>query len=285
MMAIMLSSQADGIRDPIMTDRLNDISDKTRTQTDMASDVKSDEIDFGFQSVPRDQKESLVKNVFNSVAKNYDIMNDLMSMGVHRLWKDALMDWLAPQPNQTLMDLAGGTGDVALRFLKRGGGNVHIVDINEEMLQAGKARAVMRPYQDRLSWIVGNAESLPLETASVDRATIAFGLRNVTNRDVALSEIYRVLKPGGRFCCLEFSSVDNPLLSKIYDEWSFKILPKMGELVAKDRDSYQYLVESIRQFPDQYEFADMMVTAGFAQVRYRNLSGGIAAIHSGWKLD
>lgn len=285
MMAIMLSSQADGIRDPIMTDRLNDISDKTHAQTDMASDVKSDEIDFGFQSVPRDQKESLVKNVFNSVAKNYDIMNDLMSMGVHRLWKDALMDWLAPQPNQTLMDLAGGTGDVALRFLKRGGGNVHIVDINEEMLQAGKARAVMRPYQDRLSWIVGNAESLPLETASVDRATIAFGLRNVTNRDVALSEIYRVLKPGGRFCCLEFSSVDNPLLSKIYDEWSFKILPKMGELVAKDRDSYQYLVESIRQFPDQYELADMMVTAGFAQVRYRNLSGGIAAIHSGWKLD
>lgn len=281
----MVSSQADGIRDPIMTDRLNDISDKTRAQTDMASDVKSDEIDFGFQSVPRDQKESLVKNVFNSVAKNYDIMNDLMSMGVHRLWKDALMDWLAPQPNQTLMDLAGGTGDVALRFLKRGGGNVHIVDINEEMLQAGKARAVMRPYQDRLSWIVGNAESLPLETASVDRATIAFGLRNVTNRDVALSEIYRVLKPGGRFCCLEFSSVDNPLLSKIYDEWSFKILPKMGELVAKDRDSYQYLVESIRQFPDQYELADMMVTAGFAQVRYRNLSGGIAAIHSGWKLD
>ena len=268
-----------------MTDRLNDISDKTRAQTDMASDVKSDEIDFGFQSVPRDQKESLVKNVFNSVAKNYDIMNDLMSMGVHRLWKDALMDWLAPQPNQTLMDLAGGTGDVALRFLKRGGGNVHIIDINEEMLQAGKARAVMRPYQDRLSWIVGNAESLPLETASVDRATIAFGLRNVTNRDVALSEIYRVLKPGGRFCCLEFSSVDNPLLSKIYDEWSFKILPKMGELVAKDRDSYQYLVESIRQFPDQYELADMMVTAGFAQVRYRNLSGGIAAIHSGWKLD
>ena len=285
MMAIMLSSQADGIREPIMTDRLNDISDKTRAQTDMASDVKSDEIDFGFQSVPRDQKESLVKNVFNSVAKNYDIMNDLMSMGVHRLWKDALMDWLAPQPNQTLMDLAGGTGDVALRFLKRGGGNVHIVDINEEMLQAGKARAVMRPYQDRLSWIVGNAESLPLETASVDRATIAFGLRNVTNRNVALSEIYRVLKPGGRFCCLEFSSVDNPLLSKIYDEWSFKILPKMGELVAKDRDSYQYLVESIRQFPDQYELADMMVTAGFAQVRYRNLSGGIAAIHSGWKLD
>ena len=244
-----------------------------------------DEIDFGFQSVPRAEKESRVKQVFDSVAKNYDVMNDVMSMGVHRLWKDALMDWLAPRPHQVLMDLAGGTGDVALRFLKRGGGTVKIVDINEEMLLAGQARSVMRSYQDRLDWIVGNAEALPLADNSVDRATIAFGLRNVTNRDKALSEIHRVLKPGGRFCCLEFSSVENPILSKIYDEWSFKIMPQMGQLIAKDRDSYQYLVESIRKFPDQYELADMMVTAGFAQVRYRNLSGGIAAIHSGWKLD
>ena len=247
--------------------------------------INSDEIDFGFQSIPRAEKEARVKDVFNSVAKNYDIMNDLMSMGVHRLWKDALMDWLAPQPDQTLMDLAGGTGDVALRFLKRGGGAVKIIDINEEMLQAGKARKIMRAYDDRLDWIVGNAEALPLADHSVDRATIAFGLRNVTNRDVALAEIYRVLKPGGRFCCLEFSSVENPVLSKIYDQWSFKLLPQMGQLIAKDRDSYQYLVESIRKFPDQYALADMMVTAGFAQVRYRNLSGGIAAIHSGWKLD
>lgn len=244
-----------------------------------------DEIDFGFQSVPRAEKESRVKQVFNSVAKNYDVMNDVMSMGVHRLWKDALMDWLAPRPHHILMDLAGGTGDVALRFLKRGGGSVKIVDINEEMLLAGQARSVMRSYQDRLDWIVGNAEALPLADNSVDRATIAFGLRNVTNRDKALSEIYRVLKPGGRFCCLEFSTVENPILAKIYDEWSFKIMPQMGQLIAKDRDSYQYLVESIRKFPDQYELADMMVTAGFAQVRYRNLSGGIAAIHSGWKLD
>ena len=244
-----------------------------------------DEIDFGFQSVPRAEKESRVKQVFDSVAKNYDVMNDVMSMGVHRLWKDALMDWLAPRPHQVLMDLAGGTGDVALRFLKRGGGSVKIVDINEEMLLAGQARSVMRSYQDRLDWIVGNAEALPLADNSVDRATIAFGLRNVTNRDKALSEIHRVLKPGGRFCCLEFSSVENPILSKIYDEWSFKIMPQMGQLIAKDRESYQYLVESIRKFPDQYELADMMVTAGFAQVRYRNLSGGIAAIHSGWKLD
>ena len=244
-----------------------------------------DEIDFGFQSVPRAEKESRVKQVFNSVAKNYDVMNDVMSMGVHRLWKDALMDWLAPRPHHILMDLAGGTGDVALRFLKRGGGSVKIVDINEEMLLAGQARSVMRSYQDRLDWIVGNAEALPLADNSVDRATIAFGLRNVTNRHKALSEIYRVLKPGGRFCCLEFSTVENPILAKIYDEWSFKITPQMGQLIAKDRDSYQYLVESIRKFPDQYELADMMVTAGFAQVRYRNLSGGIAAIHSGWKLD
>lgn len=263
-----------------MTDHQPDTNNQTAPEAGC-----SDEIDFGFQSVPRAQKESLVKEVFDSVAKNYDVMNDLMSMGVHRLWKDALMDWLSPQPHQTLLDLAGGTGDVALRFLKRGGGDVKIVDINEEMLLAGQARSVMRPYAERLSWIVGNAEALPLADKSVDRATIAFGLRNVTNRDVALQEIHRVLKPGGRFCCLEFSSVTNPALAKIYDEWSFKILPRMGALVANDKESYQYLVESIRQFPDQYELADMMTSAGFAQVRYRNLSGGIAAIHSGWKLD
>ena len=242
-------------------------------------------IDFGFQSIPRDEKESRVKGVFSSVASNYDIMNDLMSFGIHRLWKDALMDWLAPQSHQQLVDLAGGTGDVALRFLKRGGGSVKIVDINQDMLRAGQGRSVMRPYAGQLEWIVGNAESLPLEDASADRVTIAFGLRNVTDRAKALRDIHRVLKPGGRFCCLEFSSVENPLLARLYDEWSFKILPQMGQIVAKDRESYQYLVESIRQFPDQYQLADMMSDAGFAQVRFRNLSGGIAAIHSGWKLD
>ena len=255
-----------------------------QTQAGMTEQI-DDQIDFGFQTIARDQKEAKVKEVFDSVAKNYDIMNDVMSLGVHRLWKDALMDWLAPQKEQSLLDLAGGTGDVALRFLKRGGGSVKIVDINEEMLQAGRARSVMRPYADRLDWIVGNAEHLPLQDHSVDRATIAFGLRNVTNRDVALGEIYRVLKPGGRFCCLEFSTVENPLLAKLYDRWSFGLLPEMGQLIAKDRASYQYLVESIRKFPDQYQLSDMMVQAGFAQVRYRNLSGGIAAIHSGWKLD
>ena len=259
------------------------------TDADLLKQEKDDSadqtIDFGFQTIARDQKEAKVKEVFDSVAKNYDIMNDVMSLGVHRLWKDALMDWLAPQAGQSLLDLAGGTGDVALRFLKRGGSSVKIVDINEEMLQAGRARAVMRPFADQLDWIVGNAEQLPLPDNSLDRATIAFGLRNVTNRDVALAEIHRVLKPGGRFCCLEFSTVENPLLSKIYDRWSFSLLPEMGQLIAKDRASYQYLVESIRKFPDQYQLSDMMVEAGFHQVRYRNLSGGIAAIHSGWKLD
>ena len=242
-------------------------------------------IDFGFQSVPRAEKESRVKDVFSSVAKNYDIMNDLMSLGIHRLWKDALMDWLSPQPHQTLLDVAGGTGDIALRFLRRGGGSVKILDINEDMLLAGQARSVMKSYQSQLDWIVGNAESLPLEDKIVDRVTIAFGLRNVTDRQAALREFYRVLKPGGRFCCLEFSKVDNQLLSKIYDEWSFKVMPQLGQIVAKDKESYQYLVESIRQFPDQFTLSDMMTEAGFGQVRYRNLSSGIAAIHSGWKLD
>lgn len=252
-------------------------------QTDVTP--QDDMIDFGFQSVPRLEKEARVKDVFSSVAKNYDIMNDLMSLGVHRLWKDALMDWLSPQPHQHLLDVAGGTGDIALRFLRRGGGQVTILDINEDMLTAGQARAVMKSYQTKLEWIVGNAEQLPFENASFDRVTIAFGLRNVTDRQAALREFYRVLKPGGRFCCLEFSKVDNGFLSKIYDEWSFKVMPQLGQIVAKDKDSYQYLVESIRQFPDQFTLSDMMTDAGFGQVRYRNLSGGIAAIHSGWKLD
>lgn len=257
--------------------------DKDRLDNDVPE--KDDLIDFGFQSVPRLEKESRVKDVFSSVAKNYDIMNDLMSLGVHRLWKDALMDWLSPQPHQHLLDVAGGTGDIALRFLRRGGGQVTILDINEDMLNAGQARPVMKPHKSKLEWIVGNAEKLPLAEASFDRVTIAFGLRNVTDRQAALREFFRVLKPGGRFCCLEFSKVDNGFLSKIYDEWSFKVMPQLGQIVAKDKDSYQYLVESIRQFPDQFTLSDMMTEAGFAQVRYRNLSGGIAAIHSGWKLD
>ena len=242
-------------------------------------------IDFGFQEVARADKQDRVRAVFDSVAPSYDLMNDVMSLGVHRLWKEALMDWLAPQPGQKLVDLAGGTGDIALRFLRRGGGEVLVVDINEQMLQAGRKRRDLRRHADRISWQVGNAEKLAVETASADRVTIAFGLRNVTDRQAALGEAWRILKPGGRFCCLEFSHVSNAMLARLYDRWSFGILPRLGGVIARDRAAYQYLVESIRRFPSQAELAGMLAEAGFAQVRVRPLSGGIAAIHSGWKLD
>ena len=242
-------------------------------------------IDFGFRDVPVDEKQDLVKAVFGSVAGSYDVMNDLMSLGIHRLWKDTLIDWMAPRPGQSLIDLAGGTGDVALRFLKAGGGSVKIIDINTDMLAAGQKRDDLKHYADQLEWIEGNAESLPAEDASVDRVTIAFGLRNVTDRMAALKDCLRVLKPGGRFCCLEFSHVENALFSHIYDGWSFGVLPQIGGMVAGDKPAYQYLVESIRKFPTQDALAEMMQEAGFAQIRYKNLTGGIAAIHSGWKLD
>lgn len=255
--------------------------DKVSQNTDSRDEL----IDFGFTQVPVDQKQDLVKGVFESVAGSYDIMNDLMSLGIHRLWKDTLIEWLAPRPGQTLVDLAGGTGDVALRFLKAGGESVQIIDINTDMLAAGQKRDDLKAYTDRLTWTEGNAEALPLETSTVDRVTIAFGLRNVTDRMAALKECLRVLKPGGRFCCLEFSHVENPLFARIYDGWSFGMLPQIGGIVAGDKTAYQYLVESIRKFPKQDALAEMMQEAGFAQVKYRNLTGGIAAIHSGWKLD
>ena len=242
-------------------------------------------IDFGFRDVPVNEKQDMVKAVFGSVAGSYDIMNDLMSLGIHRLWKDALIEWMAPRPGQSLIDLAGGTGDVALRFLKAGGDSVKIIDINTDMLAAGQKRDDLKHYGDRLEWIEGNAESLPVEDASVDRVTIAFGLRNVTDRMAALKDCLRVLKPGGRFCCSEFSHVENALFSRLYDGWSFGVLPQIGGVVAGDKPAYQYLVESIRKFPTQDALVDMMQDAGFAQVRYKNLTGGIAAIHSGWKLD
>ena len=242
-------------------------------------------IDFGFRDVPVDEKQDLVKAVFGSVAGSYDVMNDLMSLGIHRLWKDTLIDWMAPRPGQSLIELAGGTGDVALRFLNAGGGSVKIIDINTDMLAAGQKRDDLKHYADQLEWIEGNAESLPAEDASVDRVTIAFGLRNVTDRMAALKDCLRVLKPGGRFCCLEFSHVENALFSHIYDGWSFGVLPQIGGMVAGDKPAYQYLVESIRKFPTQDALAQMMQEAGFAQIRYKNLTGGIAAIHSGWKLD
>ncbi len=243
------------------------------------------QVDFGYRTVALSQKQKLVNGVFDSVASSYDIMNDLMSIGVHRLWKEALLDWMAPRPNQILADLAGGTGDVSLKFLQRGGLFAHVIDINEQMLAVGQTRRVMNKYQDRLNWLAGDAQAIPLADKSVDRVTIAFGLRNVPDRMRALNQIVRILKPGGRFCCLEFSHVKNPLLSDIYDKWSFNVLPKLGQLVVGDSRSYQYLVESIRQFPSQAELCTMMADTGMGQIKVRNLSGGIAAIHSGWKLD
>ena len=252
---------------------------------DRQNTESSETIDFGFKTVNRADKEGLVRGVFDSVASRYDVMNDLMSGGVHRLWKAALIDWMAPQPHQHLIDLAGGTGDISLQFLRAGGGQATITDINEQMLQAGRKRRDLAKLGDRIEWCVANAESLPFDTASADFVTIAFGLRNVTDRQAAIGEAYRVLKPGGRFLCLEFSQVKSDILRRAYDAWSFNALPVMGQLVAGDAGSYRYLAESIRTFPTPEVLADMFAVAGFAQIRVRSLSAGIACIHSGWKLD
>ncbi|WP_193184730.1 bifunctional demethylmenaquinone methyltransferase/2-methoxy-6-polyprenyl-1,4-benzoquinol methylase UbiE [Nisaea sediminum] len=238
---------------------------------------------FGFRDVPVGEKAGMVRQVFDSVAGRYDLMNDLMSLGIHRLWKDALMDWIAPRPDLALLDVAGGTGDIAFRYRARGGGPVTVCDINEAMLTVGRERAAERGI-DGLTWIVGNAEMLPVENSSVDLYTIAFGLRNVTDIDAALREAKRVLKPGGRFLCLEFSRLAIPALDPVYDFYSFKVLPEIGARVADDREAYQYLAESIRKFPDQESFVERIGAAGLGRIRYRNLSGGIAAIHSAWKL-
>ncbi|PWE48939.1 MULTISPECIES: bifunctional demethylmenaquinone methyltransferase/2-methoxy-6-polyprenyl-1,4-benzoquinol methylase UbiE [Thioclava] len=240
---------------------------------------------FGFQTVDEDAKAGMVHGVFSRVASKYDIMNDLMSMGIHRVWKDAMMDWLAPRPGQKLLDVAGGTGDVSFRFLKRAGsGHATVCDMTESMLVEGRKRAEAESMADSLDWVVGDAMALPFADNSFDVYTISFGIRNVTRIADALSEAYRVLKPGGRIMVLEFSQIPNELMQKAYDLYSFNVIPKMGEIVANDRDSYQYLVESIRKFPSQETFAQMIREAGFDNVSYRNLSMGIAALHSGWKL-
>jgi len=241
---------------------------------------------FGFSTVRAEDKAGMVRDVFDSVASKYDLMNDLMSMGVHRLWKNAMLDWLNPRPGTTLLDVGGGTGDIAFRFLDRvgGDGKVIVCDINKEMLSVGRDRSIDQGRLEGLNWVCGNAEQLPVPDSSVDMFTIAFCIRNVTHVDAALREARRVLKPGGRFMCLEFSQVVLPLLDKAYDVYSFKVLPWMGDVVANDAASYQYLAESIRRFPPQEEFAAMMREAGLDQVSYRNLSGGIAAIHSGWRI-
>ena len=250
-----------------------------------AQDGNQDSIDFGYSTVQRSEKAGLVRGVFNSVAGRYDLMNDLMSGGVHRLWKAAMIDWMAPQRHQNLVDLAGGTGDISMRFLANGGGVACITDINHAMLQAGRSRRDLQRIASRLSWCVANAESLPLDGQIADFVTIAFGLRNITDRQAALREAYRILKPGGRFLCLEFSHVQNRPLARLYQSWSFNVLPVMGQVIAGDADSYRYLAESIRTFPTKEVLANMLAQAGFAQIRVRSLSAGIACIHSGWKLD
>lgn len=246
---------------------------------------------FGYREVDAREKPSLVRGVFQSVAGRYDLMNDLMSGGIHRLWKNAMVDWLNPRPGMTLLDTAGGTGDIAFRVLDRlegqsgpNAGQVIVCDLTAEMLAVGRDRAVDRGLLKGLSWVCGDAERLPLPDRSVSAYTIAFGLRNVTHIARALAEARRVLKPGGRFLCLEFSHVVAPLFAELYDQYSFRVLPAMGAAVAGDRESYIYLAESIRRFPPQEELAGMLAAAGLSQVRYRNLSGGIAALHSGWRV-
>ena len=240
---------------------------------------------FGYQTVPEAEKAGMVHGVFTRVASKYDIMNDLMSGGVHRLWKDAMMDWLAPRPGQKLLDVAGGTGDVAFRFLGRApGATATVLDMTESMLVEGRKRAEAEKMAERLDWVVGDAMALPFPDNSFDVYTISFGIRNVVRIPDALKEAFRVLRPGGRLMVLEFSRIPNDLLQKVYDLYSFNVIPVMGQVVAGDRDSYQYLVESIRKFPDQETFAGMIRGAGFGQVSYRNLTMGVAALHSGWKL-
>lgn len=252
----------------------------------MAEGDTNDEADFGFRRVAAEEKTHLVRRVFDSVASRYDLMNDLMSGGIHRLWKAEMIDRLNPRPGSTLLDVAGGTGDIATRFLDRAGAGslAFVCDINEQMLRQGRDRAIDRGRLDDIHWVVGDAEALPIESASVDAYTIAFGLRNVTRIAAALAEARRVLKPGGRFLCLEFSHVGLAPLRRAYDLYSFTVLPRLGQLVAGDRDAYQYLVESIRRFPKQEELVRLMTEAGLEQASFRNLTGGIAALHSGWRL-
>ena len=243
---------------------------------------------FGRETVAESTKAGRVSEVFSSVAKNYDLMNDLMSAGIHRLWKDAFVAWLSPRPGWAYADVAGGTGDIARRIAAcvaaKGKAAITVIDANEDMLAAGRARAKDEPGAGMIAWLKGDAETLPLKDASIDAYTIAFGIRNVTRIEAALGEAARVLKPGGRFLCLEFSTVAVPGLDDIYELYSSGVLPQLGDIVAGDREAYQYLVDSIRRFPDQKRFATLIAKSGLAQVKWRNLSGGIAAMHSAFRL-
>ena len=244
---------------------------------------------FGFREVNDSEKEGLVRNVFNSVNNNYDIMNDLMSFGIHRIWKDTMVEWLAPRPTWKIIDVAGGTGDIALKIKRHLGNHINsngiitVCDINESMVNSGRSKAINKGVLNEIKWTVGNAENLPFTDMEFDAYTIAFGLRNVTNISLALQEAKRVLKPGGRFLCLEFSKLLSPTLDKFYHFYSFSMLPRLGKIITGDREAYKYLAESIKLFPDQNEVCNLMEQNGFKNIKYRNLSNGIVAIHSGWK--
>jgi demethylmenaquinone methyltransferase / 2-methoxy-6-polyprenyl-1,4-benzoquinol methylase len=244
---------------------------------------------FGFRDVPLDDKQTLVNGVFHSVASRYDLMNDLMSGGLHRAWKNIMVNTLDPPRGDApfaLLDVAGGTGDIAFRAAKAAGSGFRatVCDINLDMLNVGRERAVKRHLDDRVAFVEGNAEALAFPDRAFDGYTIAFGIRNVPRIDAALAEAFRVLRPGGRFLCLEFSTVDVPGLDRLYDLFSFKVIPGLGRAVTGDTESYQYLVESIRKFPKPNAFADMIRASGFSRVNWQVLSGGIVALHSGWRL-
>ncbi len=251
----------------------------------MSTHTEKKTIDFGFTEVPLDEKVKKVKGVFDSVAGNYDIMNDVMSLGIHRLWKRHTIELSGIRPGQAVLDLAGGTGDLTKAFAKRVGktGRVVLADINESMVRVGRDRLTNDGIIGNVDYTITNAEALTYPDNTFDLVTISFGLRNVTNKDKALAEICRVLKPGGQLMVLEFSKVTQPMLAKAYDFYSFNILPKMGKFIADDEASYQYLAESIRMHPDQETLKQMMLDAGFDKVEYINMSNGIVALHRGWK--
>jgi demethylmenaquinone methyltransferase/2-methoxy-6-polyprenyl-1,4-benzoquinol methylase len=244
---------------------------------------------FGFRSVALEDKQAMVDSVFHAVARRYDLMNDLMSGGLHRAWKDVLVTTVDPPRSETPflhLDVAGGTGDIAFRMVEAGGAGCRttVIDINADMLQVGRERAASLGLDDRVSFIEGNAEALPCADRQSDAYTIAFGIRNVPRIEQALAEAYRALRPGGRFACLEFSSVDVPGLDRLYDLYSFNVVPALGRAVAGDAEPYRYLVESIRRFPKPEAFADMIRAAGFRRVTWQPLTGGIVALHTGWRL-
>lgn len=278
------------VRNPIL-ERSNALSNMPMTEHDSAigDTSNSDAIDFGYREVPREEKARMVRGVFDSVAGRYDLMNDLMSGGLHRFWKASLVAELAPRAGERLIDVAGGTGDISFRAQAAAKGKLDavIVDANAAMVSVGRDRAMDRGIAlsgGSLGWVTGDAERLPLPDACADAVVISFGLRNVTDRLRALKDMRRVLRPGGRFFCLEFSHMENAALQKAYDSYSFAAIPKLGKLTTGDADSYQYLIESIRRFPRQEELLGLMDEAGFEQRSFRNMTGGIVAVHRGWRL-